>query len=96
MISLLYIFKFQLIEYGVQGIDPPSKTAQGASNVVSMLNNSATATGSTSFKTITMTSAGSANASPVAKLGTPTRVSCTYVINVIMRDFIMSDIFFVL
>lgn len=74
MISLVYIFKFQLIEYGVQGIDPPSKTqAAISSNVVSMLNNSAT--GSTSFKTITMTSTGSANASPVAKFGTPTRVS---------------------
>lgn len=73
MMSLLCIFKFQLIEYGVQGADPPSKPQTISSNVVSIINNSGVAT--SSFKTISMTSSNSANVSPVAKLGTPTRVS---------------------
>lgn len=72
MTSLLCVFKFQLIEYGLQGTDPPNKT-QISNNVVSILNNSTTS--STSFKPSSMTSTGSANASPSAKMSTPTRVS---------------------
>ncbi len=71
--SLIWIFKFQLIEYGVQGVDPPSKNPTISNNVVAILNNSNNA--SPSFKSIAMPNAGSTNASPVTKLGTPTRVS---------------------
>lgn len=71
--SLIYIFKFQLIEFGMQGIDPPSKSQTVTNNVVSMLNNSGTA--NASFKSLNMSNNSSTNASPVAKVGTSTRVS---------------------
>lgn len=71
--SLIYIFKFQLIEFGMQGIDPPSKSQTVANNVVSMLNNSGSA--NASFKSLNMSNSSSTTASPVAKVGTSTRVS---------------------
>ncbi|XKL59833.1 hypothetical protein PGB90_000849 [Kerria lacca] len=70
----------ELIEYGVQGADPPSKPQTISSNVVSIINNSGVAT--SSFKTISMTSSNSANVSPVAKLGTPTRPSIANATNI--------------
>lgn len=81
MASLLCVFKFQLIEYGAQGNDPPSKS-QITGNAVSILNNSGTPS---SFKTSSAPSTNSSNASPSAKMGTPTRVKRFSRIDIFLR-----------
>lgn len=82
----------ELIEYGVQGVDPPAKSqAEITSNAVAAAVAAANSAASAApFKSITMTSAGSVaaaaaavtNVSPVAKMGTPTRPSIANATNI--------------